>query len=115
MNGDLRLRQDIPAGDKWDLSSLFSDEAVWEEGLKEYEALIPGIGAFKRNPGERGPPGCGSVLIFSTPWRCWKSGWATMLCSARRRMWPTALRAGRFSRYMAVTTKSNAESSFLKT
>jgi oligoendopeptidase F len=44
---DIPTRSKVPQGDKWDLSSLFKDEETWERGLKELEALVPGIAALK--------------------------------------------------------------------
>jgi oligoendopeptidase F len=43
----LHQRSEIPESDRWDLSSLYRDEASWEEGLKALESLARGIGAFQ--------------------------------------------------------------------
>jgi oligoendopeptidase F len=40
-------RSEVPAGDRWNLSSLFADETAWEAGLKELESLMGGIDALK--------------------------------------------------------------------
>jgi len=43
----LPKRSEVPAGDTWDLSELFTDDAGWEKGFKEFEALIPGFAPFR--------------------------------------------------------------------
>ena len=45
------LRSEISAGDKWDLSSLFANEEAWEAAFKDYEAMLPAIGAFRTTLG----------------------------------------------------------------
>jgi len=42
----LPARRDVPVGDTWDLSSLFSSDAEWEAALAEWEQMIPGFEAF---------------------------------------------------------------------
>ena len=42
----LPARRDVPVGDTWDLSSLFSSDAEWEAALAEWEKMIPGFEAF---------------------------------------------------------------------
>jgi oligoendopeptidase F len=42
----LPVRRDVPAGDTWDLSSLFSSDKEWEAALAAWEARIPGYAAF---------------------------------------------------------------------
>jgi oligoendopeptidase F len=37
----------VPAGDTWDLSDLFIDDAGWEKGFKEFESQIPGYAPFR--------------------------------------------------------------------
>jgi oligoendopeptidase F len=41
------LRSEVPTADRWDLSSLFRDEAAWEVGLKALEAMVAHIAGFK--------------------------------------------------------------------
>ena len=41
------LRSEVPAVDRWDLSSLYKDEASWEEALKLLDAMSAKIAAFK--------------------------------------------------------------------
>ncbi len=44
---DILERKDIPAKDKWDLSSLYKSDSEWEQDLKELFPLIEKIGDFK--------------------------------------------------------------------
>ncbi|MDE0193041.1 MAG: oligoendopeptidase F, partial [Gammaproteobacteria bacterium] len=45
-------RSQIPAADRWDLGKLFPAEEAWEQGLEEYEKMVPRIAAFKGTLGE---------------------------------------------------------------
>ncbi len=53
-----KQRETIPARSEidkrytWNLSKLFADEAGWEEGLRAFEGLLPGIERFKGRLGE---------------------------------------------------------------
>ena len=42
----LPVRRDVPAGDTWDLASLFASDAAWEAALAAWEARIPGFATF---------------------------------------------------------------------
>jgi oligoendopeptidase F len=42
----LPARRDVPAGDTWDLASLFPSDAAWEAALGAWEARIPEFAAF---------------------------------------------------------------------
>jgi len=42
----LPVRRDVPVGDTWDLSSLFTSDAEWKAALAEWEKMIPGFEAF---------------------------------------------------------------------
>ena len=48
----LPARRDVPVGDTWDLSSLFSSDAEWEAALAEWEKMIPGFEAFAGTLGQ---------------------------------------------------------------
>ncbi len=113
MSRDLRARKDVPAEDRWDLGSLFVDEAAWEEALAEYEALIPRIEAFKGTLGE-GAPRLKECLDFFNSLEMLEErlGYYAML--RKEEDVADSDSAGRFSRYMAAATKSSAESSFMK-
>jgi oligoendopeptidase F len=47
MADELRERKDIDTADKWDLSSLFTDDAAWEKGLQSIDPLIAEAAAFR--------------------------------------------------------------------
>ncbi len=42
----LPARREVPAGDTWDLASLFRSDAEWEAALAGWEGRIPGFAAF---------------------------------------------------------------------
>ncbi|MBL8966129.1 MAG: oligoendopeptidase F, partial [Spirochaetaceae bacterium] len=44
---EIPLRNDVPEKDRWNLEKLFPSEEAWEKALKDYEALVPKIGAYK--------------------------------------------------------------------
>ncbi|MFM8497858.1 MAG: oligoendopeptidase F [Planctomycetia bacterium] len=48
----LPARRDVPVGDTWDLSSLFSSDAEWEAALAEWEQMIPGFEMFAGTLGQ---------------------------------------------------------------
>jgi oligoendopeptidase F len=110
---DLRLRKDVPPEDRWDLSSLFADEAAWEDGLKEYEALIPRIEGFKGTLGE-GAARLRECLDFFNMLEMLEESLGYYAMLRKEEDVADSDSAGRFSRYMTVATKSSAESSFLK-
>ncbi len=41
------LRSDVPASDRWNLASLFSNPAVWEDAFSGYSSSIARAGGFK--------------------------------------------------------------------
>ena len=45
-------RSELAPEDTWDLSKLFQDDAAWEEGLAEFEAMIPKIESYKGTLGQ---------------------------------------------------------------
>lgn len=51
-NNTIPSRKDVPAKDKWDLSSLFKSDSEWEEALKEVPSLTKKVVAFKGRLGE---------------------------------------------------------------
>ncbi len=40
-------RQEVSAGDTWNLTSLFADDAAWEQSFSEFKDRIPEIGRFQ--------------------------------------------------------------------
>ena len=59
----LPARRDVPAGDTWDLASLFGSDAEWERALGAWEARIPEFAAFAGTLG-RGPERLAECLAF---------------------------------------------------
>ncbi len=45
-------RKDVKTENKWNLSKLYKSGEAWEEGLKEFETMIPGISEYKGKLGE---------------------------------------------------------------
>lgn len=48
----LPTRDQIPAEDKWDLSSLFADDAAWEKALGDWKKKIPRYAQYRGRLGE---------------------------------------------------------------
>lgn len=46
------LRKDVPAKDKWDLSSIYKSDDDWEAALKEVSVLTEKVAAYKGRLGE---------------------------------------------------------------
>ncbi len=109
-------RSEIPLSDRWDLSSLFEDEASWEDGLAAYEELTPKMAALK-----------GSLSSSSESFA--RERFVTVLAAYRdgavldeRLGYYASLRQsedegdassrGRFARYMAAATRAGAASAW---
>lgn len=45
-------RNEVPAGDKWDLSSIYKSDSDWEEALKEVSSLTDKAASFKGKLGD---------------------------------------------------------------
>ena len=43
----LPARNEVSGGDTWDLSSLFADDAAWEQAFRKWERRIPGYQRFR--------------------------------------------------------------------
>jgi len=50
----LPKRQDVPIEKRWNVESVFSSEADWQEAFAKVEAAIPGIAQYKGRLGESG-------------------------------------------------------------
>jgi oligoendopeptidase F len=59
----LRPRKDVPAGDQWDLTKLYGDEAAWERDLERYRSLAAKIPSFKGTLGN-GAEALAAALVF---------------------------------------------------
>ena len=51
-NNHIPERKDVPASDKWDLSSIYKDDNQWETELKKLPELTKKVAAFKGHLGE---------------------------------------------------------------
>ena len=54
MNKIIRLpkRSTVKAPDTWDLSTLYSSDAAWEDGFKKLDKMVPGYSKFQGKLGE---------------------------------------------------------------
>ena len=43
----VRARQEVPEGDTWDLSLIFSNETLWENALASLKKEVPKLSAFR--------------------------------------------------------------------
>jgi len=59
----LRLRQDVPQAECWDLSKLYGDDAAWEKDLERYRGLSQKISSFKGTLGQ-GAASLAAALSF---------------------------------------------------
>ncbi|MDC7234437.1 MAG: oligoendopeptidase F [Spirochaetales bacterium] len=109
----IKERKDVPVGDKWNLDTLFSGPEAWEEGLKTLESRIPEIGSWKGTLGESASR-LRSCLDFFNELEILEErlGYYAML--RKEEDVSDSESIGRFSRYMAVATRSSAEASYLK-
>lgn len=48
----LPTRDQVPAADRWDLSSLYPDEQAWEADFRKLEGMIPTLETFRGRLGE---------------------------------------------------------------
>ncbi|QEN08420.1 oligoendopeptidase F [Oceanispirochaeta crateris] len=113
MSKVLKERKDVPSGDKWDLTALFKNPEEWEKALLELEALIPEITSFKGTLGESAQQ-LKTCLDFFNRLEILEErlGYYAML--RKEEDVADSESMGRFSRYMAVATKSSAAASYLK-
>ena len=113
MSQSIKERKDVPQGDKWNLDTLFIDSEAWEAGLKELEALIPDITSYKGSLGESAGR-LKDCLDFFNRLEILEErlGYYAMLRKEENVADSDSM--GRYSRYMAVVTKSSAASSYLK-
>ena len=52
MGNKIPKRSEVPAKDKWDLSSIFTSDSEWENALNEIPQLTAKVAAFKGKLGE---------------------------------------------------------------
>ncbi|MFQ5561553.1 MAG: oligoendopeptidase F, partial [Nitrospinota bacterium] len=105
-------RKDINPDDCWDLCKLFENEDAWEEGLKAYEKLVPKIRSFK-NTLQTSPKKLYDCLLFNNQLGILEERlgyWSNLKVSEDS---SNSSSQGRFSRFMNVSCKAQAENSFL--
>ncbi len=113
MSSRIKERKDVPAEHRWNLDSLYTSEESWEEGLKELEALIPGISGFKGTLGESAERLKECLDYFNkVELLAERLGYYAMLRKEENVGDSSSI--GRMSRYMSVATKSSAEASFMR-
>lgn len=52
MATELRRREEVPAGDRWDLAALYPDDQAWEEDLRAAQELPERVEAYSGRLGE---------------------------------------------------------------
>ena len=52
MSNEIPSRKDVPASDKWDLTKIYENEALWEKDLESLPELVKAVVAFKGRMGE---------------------------------------------------------------
>ena len=105
-------RDRIPAADRWDLSKLYPAEDAWEQGLRQYEELIPRIGAFKGTLGESAA-NLRACLEFLNELEKLdeRVGYYAHLRTSEDA--GNSDNQGRFARYLNVASRAEAEKSYL--
>ncbi len=67
-------RSEVDPKDCWDLSSLYPNDATWEEDLKKYKELIPGFETFAAS--SQTPTRLAECLRFDTQVDLLSERWA---------------------------------------
>jgi oligoendopeptidase F len=109
----LPARKDVPAGDTWDLASLFGSDAAWEAALAAWEARIPAFAAFAGTL-RRGPERLAECLAFDLEYdrEGERLGTYAHLRAAEDQAAPAAQRmTGRFQH---VSTRAGEAASFIR-
>jgi len=113
MSSEIKERKDIPDSDKWNLSSLFTDETAWEEGLKQMEGMIPRISSFRGTLGESSSRLLECLEFFNElEILDERLGYFGML--RKEENVGDSASMGRFSRYVSLATRCSAQASYLK-
>ena len=105
-------RNRIAAADRWNLSKLYSAEDAWEQGLKQYEELLPRIAAFKGTLGESAA-NLRACLEFLNELEMLdeRVGYYAHLRTSEDA--GNSDHQGRFARYLNVASRAEAEKSYL--
>ncbi|MFP4618385.1 MAG: oligoendopeptidase F [Spirochaetaceae bacterium] len=112
MSTNIPLREDMPEEHTWDLSTLFPNPHAWEEGLAEFENRIPRFREFSGTLGTSASSlkKCLDYLM-ETERLDERLGYYAHLRTTENIADTT--HQDRFSRYMRITTKFSAETSFI--
>ena len=105
-------RSQIAATDRWDLGKLFSAEDAWEQGLKDYQDMVPRIAAFKGTLGESAAS-LRACLEFLNDLEMVdeRVGYYAMLRTSEDA--GDSDNQGRFARYLNVASRAEAEKSYI--
>ncbi len=104
-------RDQVAAGDKWDLTKLFSDDEAWEKSLKQLEELLPKIESFKGTIGESAET-LRQVLEFMMEFGQLEERLGTYASLRLSEDAGSGENQERFARYMAAASKGEALSSY---
>ena len=105
-------RSQISAADRWDLGKLFPAEDGWEQGLGQYEEMVPRIAAFKGTLGESAAS-LRACLEFLNELEMLdeRVGYYAMLRTSEDA--GDSGNQGRFARYLNVASRAEAEKSYI--
>ncbi|NNM53111.1 MAG: oligoendopeptidase F [Spirochaetales bacterium] len=107
----VRPRSEVPAGDRWNLSLLYADDAAWESDFSKLKELVKGIPAWEGQISS--PQALKKAVDFSHQWErlAEKLGEYAHL-KVTEDVVDTAANE-RMGRFYAVVTEANAASSYL--
>ena len=110
-NNSIPSRSEVANNDKWDLSALYPSLEAWEEGLKEFESMIPRIEEFRGTLG-KSAESLKNCLSFMTDLEQLdeKLGYYAHLRVTEDE--GESESQGRFGRYMAAASKAGAAGSY---
>ena len=106
------VRSQIATADRWDLAKLFPAEDAWEQGLKDYQAMVPRIAAFKGTLAESAA-NLRACLEFLNELEMLdeRVGYYAMLRTSEDA--GDSDNQGRFARYLNVASRAEAEKSYI--
>ena len=104
-------RRDVPPEYCWDLTKLFENETLWEEGLKELEEMISKIEGYRGKLGES-PEALRECLDFNMTLRLLEERLGNYAHLRTSEDGSDSENQGRFSRYMNVAVRVEAAMSY---
>ena len=106
------VRSQIRTADRWDLGRLFPAEDAWEQGLKDYQAMVPRIAAFKGTLAESAAS-LRACLEFLNELEMLdeRVGYYAMLRTSEDA--GDSDNQGRFARYLNISSRAEAEKSYI--